>query len=51
MARVLRLETMIDARAICDEAEGVVPTEQWTLASYNELLFMDFYPNSNDFLN
>jgi len=51
LARVLRLETMIDVRAICDEAEGVVPAEQWTLASYNELLFMDFYPNSNDFIN
>lgn len=51
LARVLRLETMIDARAVCDEAEAIVPAEQWTLATYNELLFMDFYPNSNDFLN
>ena len=51
LARELRLETMIDVRTICDDAEGVVPAEQWTLATYNELLFMDFYPNSNDFLN
>ena len=51
LARVLRLETMISAREICDKAEGLVPTEQWTLASYNDLLFMDFYPNSSDFLN
>jgi glutamine synthetase len=51
LARELRLETKIDVRTICDDAEGVVPAEQWTLATYNELLFMDFYPNSNDFLN
>merc|ERR1712100_979920 len=51
LARELRLETMIDVRTICDDAEAVVPAEQWTLATYNELLFMDFYPNSNDFLN
>lgn len=51
LARVLRLETMISAREVCDKAEGMVPTESWTLASYNELLFMDFYPNANDFLN
>jgi glutamine synthetase len=41
LARVLRLETMIDARAACDKAEGVVPADMWTLATYNELLFLD----------
>ena len=40
-ARTLRLETMIDIRAICDAAEEVVPAELWTLATYKELLFLD----------
>lgn len=41
LARVLRLETMIDMREICDAAEGVVASEDWTLATYKELLFLD----------
>jgi glutamine synthetase len=41
LARVLRLETMIDIRETCDAAEEVVPAENWTLASYKELLFLD----------
>jgi len=41
LARVLRLETMIDVRAFCDAAEEVVPAEKWTLATYKELLFLD----------
>ena len=41
LARILRLETMIDIRAICDEAEETVPAELWTLATYKELLFLD----------
>ena len=41
LARVLRLETMIDIRAICDAAEEVVPANLWTLATYKELLFLD----------
>merc|ERR1712071_578290 len=41
LARVLRLETMIDIRAICDAAEEVVPADLWTLATYKELLFLD----------
>jgi glutamine synthetase len=40
-ARVLRLETMIDVRKICDAAEGVCPADLWTLASYKDLLFID----------
>ena len=40
-ARVLRLETMIDARAASDAAEAVVPADLWTLATYKELLFLD----------
>lgn len=41
LARVLRLETMIDIRAYCDAAEEVVPADKWTLATYKELLFLD----------
>merc|ERR1711935_322575 len=41
LARVLRLETMIDVREVCDAAEGAVPANLWTLATYKELLFMD----------
>jgi len=41
LARVLRLETMIDARAAADAAEAVVPADLWTLATYQELLFLD----------
>jgi glutamine synthetase len=41
LARVLRLETMIDIREICDAAEEVVPDDLWTLATYKELLFLD----------
>merc|ERR1712160_69496 len=40
-ARTLRLETMVAARAVCDEAEAHVPAELWTLATYKELLFLD----------
>ena len=40
-ARVLRLETMEDARAVCDKVEAEVPAELWTLATYKELLFLD----------
>jgi glutamine synthetase len=41
LARVLRLETMIDARAVADKAEAAVPADLWTLATYSELLFLD----------
>jgi len=41
LSRVLRLETMIDIRAVCDAAEEVVPANLWTLATYSELLFLD----------
>jgi glutamine synthetase len=39
--RKLRVETMIDIRKVCDDAEAVVPASLWTLATYKELLFMD----------
>jgi glutamine synthetase len=41
IARVLRLETLIDIREVCDAAEGVVPANMWTLATYKELMFLD----------
>ena len=41
LARVLRLETMIEIREICDAAEDVCPSKLWTLATYKELLFLD----------
>jgi len=41
LARVLRLETMIDIRAICDATEEVIPADLWTLATYKELMFLD----------
>jgi len=40
-SRVLRLETMEAARAICDEAEGQTPADLWSLGTYKELLFLD----------
>lgn len=41
LARALRLETMVGMRDTIDEAEGVVPANLWTLATYKELLFLD----------
>lgn len=40
-ARTLRLELMVDIRAIVDAAEAVVPAHMWTLATYKDLLFLD----------
>lgn len=40
-ARVLRLETMIEVREICDATEEIIPADLWTLATYKELLFLD----------
>lgn len=41
LARVLRLETMIEIRNIVDAIEEVIPHNLWTLATYKELLFLD----------
>jgi len=41
LARVLRLETMVDIRGVCDSIEEIIPAELWTLATYKELLFLD----------
>lgn len=51
LARVLRLETMIDIRATCDAAEEVVPADLWTLATYKELLFLDQHTASDSLLD
>ena len=40
-ARVLRLETMEEARAVCDATEAECPAAEWTLATYQDLLFLD----------
>jgi glutamine synthetase len=41
MARVLRLEDMVEIRELCDKAEAVCPADCWSLATYSELLFLD----------
>jgi len=41
LARVLRLDVMVEARKACDEAEAKCPANLWTLATYKELLFLD----------
>ena len=42
VARVARLETMVALREHCDAAEALVPAGMWTIATYQELLFLDF---------
>jgi len=46
-ARELRLETMEAARDVCDKAEGDVPEDLWTLATYKELLFLDSHQGAD----
>mmetsp|Transcript_35043 Transcript_35043/g.42216 ORF Transcript_35043/g.42216 Transcript_35043/m.42216 type:complete len:688 (+) Transcript_35043:106-2169(+) len=41
LARTLRLETMINLRKVCDDAEAKTPAGMWTLATIKELLFVD----------
>ena len=48
LARVLRLETMVDMREVVDSAESVVPAEKWTIATYKELLFLDTHTAVGD---
>jgi glutamine synthetase len=48
LARVLRLETMVEMRETIDAAEAVCPDNLWTLASYKELLFLDSHTVSGD---
>uniref|UniRef100_A0A7S4K0C3 Glutamine synthetase C-terminal domain-containing protein n=1 Tax=Prymnesium polylepis TaxID=72548 RepID=A0A7S4K0C3_9EUKA len=43
VARVARLETMEAVRKLCDGAEKLVPPALWPIASYKELLFLDFH--------
>jgi glutamine synthetase len=46
LARTLRLEAMVEARQVTDAAEEVVPANEWTLATYKELLFLDQHVGS-----
>jgi len=46
LARVLRLENMVEMREVCDAAEEVVPANLWTLSTYKELLFLDSHTSS-----
>uniref|UniRef100_A0A7S2YKW1 GS catalytic domain-containing protein n=1 Tax=Entomoneis paludosa TaxID=265537 RepID=A0A7S2YKW1_9STRA len=48
LARVLRLETMVEMRDVCDAAEKVVPASDWTLATYKELLFLDSHSSTQE---
>lgn len=47
LARNMRLDTMVSIRSIIDEFEGRCPPEKWTLATYDELLFLDTFPESD----
>ena len=40
LARTLRLETMLQVRELCDEAEALCPAQLWTLATYKDLQFL-----------
>ena len=35
------MQTMIKVREVCDAMEAIVPEEDWTIATYKELLFLD----------
>ena len=41
LSRVLRLETMVNVRSLCDKAEAVCPAKLWSLPTYTDLLFLD----------
>eukprot|EP01040_Poterioochromonas_malhamensis_P006851 gene6851-7387_t len=41
LARILRLETMVNIRELVDGTEAIVPAHLWPIATYKELLFLD----------
>jgi len=41
-AREARLVTMENVRKACDAAEAETPADKWPIATYHELLFLDF---------
>jgi glutamine synthetase len=45
LARVFRLEILIDLRDICETAQEVCPANCSALATYHELLFLDQHSN------
>jgi glutamine synthetase len=47
IARTMRLETMVSIREMIDDFEARCPPEDWTLATYSELLFLDTFPESD----
>jgi len=42
MARILRLEDMVQIRTLADAAEALCPADLWTLSTYEDLLFLDY---------
>jgi glutamine synthetase len=46
IARDMRLETMVSIRGVIDEFEKRCPPEDWTLATYKELLFLDTHDHT-----
>ena len=42
IARELRLETMESARGVCDSTEAIMPANLWPMATYKDLLFLDY---------
>jgi glutamine synthetase len=48
LARVLRLETMVEMRTVIDESEETCPANLWTLATYKELLFLDTHTTAQE---
>ena len=47
LARELRLETMEEARKVCDAAEATCPANLWPMATYRDLLFLDSNQNAH----
>jgi len=41
LARVIRLDTMVEVRKVVDDVEAICPADKWTIATYKELLFVD----------
>jgi len=42
ISRAARMETLEEVRAVCDATEEEMPADKWPIATYHELLFLDF---------
>ena len=42
ISRAARMETLEEVRAVCDATEAEMPADKWPIATYHELLFLDF---------